>query len=76
MALELAFLTKLGRTEEARAARDRLYALRPGVKIADIVWIYRRFKRPDVYMVEFVEAYREAGLPEGNYRPLEVDNGG
>ncbi len=76
VALELAFLTKLGRTEEARAARDRLYALRPGVKIADIVWIYRRFKRPDVYMVEFVEAYREAGLPEGNYRPLEVDNGG
>jgi tetratricopeptide (TPR) repeat protein len=76
VALELAFLTKLGRTEEARAARDRLYALRPGVKIADIVWIYRRFKRPDVYMVEFVEAYREAGLLEGNYRPLEVDNGG
>ncbi|MDH3739782.1 MAG: adenylate/guanylate cyclase domain-containing protein, partial [Alphaproteobacteria bacterium] len=29
VALEVAFLTKLGRTEEARAARDRLYALRP-----------------------------------------------
>ena len=76
VALELAFLTKLGRTEEARAVRDRLYALRPGVTIADIVWIYRRFKRPDVYMVKFVEAYREAGLPEGSYRPLEINNGG
>ena len=70
--LEVAILTKLGRTDEARVARDRLNILRPGVKIADIVWIYRRFQRPDVDTAKYVEAFREAGIPEGKYRPLVI----
>jgi adenylate cyclase len=74
--LDVANLTKLGRTEEADRARDRLYALRPGIKIADIVWMYRRYQRPDTLIAPYVEAFREAGILEGNYRPLNVDESG
>ncbi len=76
VALELAILTKLGRTEEARAARDHLYELRPGITIADIVWSYRRFQRPDAQSAGYVEAFRAAGLAEGNYSPLEIGQNG
>ncbi len=76
VALELAILTKLGREREAGAARDRLYALRPGIKIADIVWLFRRFQRPDGLSAAYVEAFREAGIPEGSYRPLDLDDVG
>ena len=74
VAIEVAILAKLGRTEEAIAARDRLYGLRPGVEIADIIWIYRRFMRPDIHLVPFVEAYRSVGIPEGRYRPPAMDD--
>jgi tetratricopeptide (TPR) repeat protein len=72
VSLEVAYLVKLGRMSEAIAARDRLFVLRPNIEIADIVWVYRRFQRPDPLMVEFVSAWREAGIPEGRYRPLET----
>jgi TolB-like protein/class 3 adenylate cyclase/Flp pilus assembly protein TadD len=72
--LEVAILTKLGRSQAARVARDRLNILRPGVKIADIVWIYRRFQRPDADTAKYVEAFREAGIPEGKYRPLAISD--
>jgi class 3 adenylate cyclase/TolB-like protein/tetratricopeptide (TPR) repeat protein len=73
VAEEVAILTKLGRKQEARAALDRLYELRPGIKIADIVWVFRRFQKPDADSAKFVDAYREIGIPEGRYRPLEVE---
>jgi TolB-like protein/class 3 adenylate cyclase len=76
VSLEVAILTKLGRAEETRAALDRLYALRPGIKIADIVWLYRRFQQPDADSAKYVEAFREAGIPEGRYRPLDIDDSG
>ncbi len=76
MAEEVAILTKLGSADDARAALDRLYALRPGIKIADIVWLYRRFQRPDADTAKYVEAFREAGIPEGRYRPLDIDDSG
>jgi TolB-like protein/class 3 adenylate cyclase/Flp pilus assembly protein TadD len=76
VAEEVAILTKLGRAREARAALDRLYALRPGIKIADIVWIYRRFQRPDADSAKYVEAFREAGIPEGRYRQLDIGGNG
>jgi tetratricopeptide (TPR) repeat protein len=76
VALEVAILAKLGRADEAAAARERLYQLRPGIKIADIVWVYRRFQRPDALLVEFVNAYRSVGIPEGRYRPLELSTSG
>lgn len=60
---------------ETLTALDRLYALRPGLKIADIVWVYRRFQRPDADSAKYVEAFREAGIPEGRYRPLDIDGG-
>lgn len=76
VAIEVAILAKLGPEEKAISARDRLYKLRPGIKIADIVWIYRRFARPDELMVPFVEAYRSVDIPEGRYRPLEINDRG
>jgi class 3 adenylate cyclase/TolB-like protein len=76
VAEEVAILTKLGRAAEARVALDRLYTLRPGIKIADIVWAYRRFQRPDKDSAKYVEAFREAGIPEGSYRPLETGSSG
>ncbi|MFQ5565213.1 MAG: adenylate/guanylate cyclase domain-containing protein [Paracoccaceae bacterium] len=75
VAEEVAILIELGRTAEARAAIDRLYALRPGIKIADIVWTYRRFQRPDADSARYVEAFRQAGIPEGRYRPLDTGGG-
>jgi len=76
VAEELAILSKLGKAEEIRAARDRLYALRPGIQIADIVWNFRRFQRPDADTAIYVEAYRAAGIPEGHYPPLVIGDGG
>lgn len=75
VALELAILTKLGRTQEARVAKDRLLALRPDITIGDIIWAYRRFQRPDPQSAPYVEAFRAAGLPEGSFRPLDAEPG-
>jgi TolB-like protein len=72
VALEVAILTKLGRTGAALQARDRLFQLRPGIKIADIVWVYRRFQRPDVFMIDYVDAFRVIGIPDGQFRPLDA----
>ncbi len=74
--LDVAILTKLGRTEDAERALDRLYALRPGIKIADIVWMYRRYQRPDALIAPYVEVFGEAGIPEGKYRPLKLNESG
>jgi class 3 adenylate cyclase/TolB-like protein/Flp pilus assembly protein TadD len=72
VATEVALYTKAGRKAEAEAALKRLYKLRPNVKIADIVWLYRRFQRPEAHIAKFVEAFQEAGIPEGKYRPLDL----
>jgi TolB-like protein/class 3 adenylate cyclase/Flp pilus assembly protein TadD len=74
--LEVAILAKLGRIDEAHAAVDRLNELRPGIKIADIVWLYRRFQRPDADSAKYVEAYRQMGIPEGDYPPLNTSDSG
>ncbi|MCH6578632.1 MAG: tetratricopeptide repeat protein, partial [Proteobacteria bacterium] len=60
-ALLTAVLTKLGRQEEARAALDDLLAHAPGMSCVK----YREnpFGGPEV-MERFVDALREAGLPE------------
>ncbi len=60
-ALLTAVLTKLGRQEEARAALNDLLAHAPGVSCVK----YREnpFGGPEV-MERFVDALREAGLPE------------
>ncbi len=60
-ALLTAVLTKLGRKEEARAALNDLLAHAPGMSCAN----YREdaFGAPKV-MERFVDALREAGLPE------------
>ncbi|NOE36356.1 MULTISPECIES: adenylate/guanylate cyclase domain-containing protein [unclassified Ruegeria] len=76
VSIEVAILAELGPHSAALAARDRLNRIRPNIKIADIVWMYRRFARPDELIRPFVEAYRAVGLPEGQYAPLEVENGG
>ena len=76
VALEVAILQKLGREKDAIAARDRLYSLRPGIKIADIVWLYRRFQRSDADSAKFVEAFRAVGIPEGTYAPLDLGGSG
>jgi tetratricopeptide (TPR) repeat protein len=76
VALEVAVYAQLGRMDEAIAARERMYALRPGIKIGDIVWIYRRFQRPDALSANFVEGFRKAGIPEGRYRPLDLSDTG
>ena len=74
--LEVAILTKLDRAAEAERARDRLYDLRPGIKIADIVWMYRRYQRPDGLIAPYVEAFRKAGMRDGKYRPLKLNDSG
>ncbi len=74
VAIEVAILQKLGRTEDAIEARDRLYALRSDIKIADILWLYRRFQRPDADSAKYVEAFRAVGIPEGRYRPLDIES--
>ncbi len=76
VSIEVAILAELGPHSAAVAARDRLYKIRPGIKIADIVWVYRRFARPDELILPFVEAYRTVGMPEGQYAPLDVESGG
>ena len=60
-ALLTAVLVKLGRQQEARAALDDLLAHAPGISCVK----YREnpFGAPQV-MARFVDALREAGLPE------------
>jgi hypothetical protein len=60
-ALLTAVLTKLGRQEEARAALNDLKTHAPGISCSK----YRGnpFGAPEV-MERFVDALREAGLPE------------
>ena len=71
---EVTVLAKLGRTDELKRARNRLEAARPGVKIADIVWVYRRYQRPDALIAPYIDAFRKAGLPEGKYRALDMND--
>ena len=73
---EVAVLAELERADELQHARRRLEAARPGVKISDIVWVYRRYQRPDAFIAPYVEAFRKAGLPEGKYRPLDLNDKG
>ncbi len=73
---EVTALAKLGRADELERARNRLEAARPGVKIADIVWVYRRYQRPDALIAPYVDAFRKAGLPEGKYRALDMSDRG
>ena len=73
---EVAALAELGNTDELQRARKRLEAARPGLKISDIVWVYRRYQRPDALIAPYVEAFRKAGLPEGKYRPLDMNDAG
>lgn len=73
---EITALAILGRADELERARKRLETARPGVKIADIVWVYRRYQRPDALIAPYVEAFRKAGLPEGNYRALDMNDSG
>jgi hypothetical protein len=60
-ALFIAVLTKLGRQEEARAALNDLPAQAPGISC--LKYRENRFGGPEV-MGRFVDALREAGLPE------------
>ncbi|MGJ5621291.1 adenylate/guanylate cyclase domain-containing protein [Sulfitobacter sp. MF3-043] len=76
MVPEVVALAKLGRTDDLERARKRLEAARPGVKVADIVWVYRRYQRPDALIVPFVEMLRTAGFPEGKYRTLDPKDSG
>ncbi len=73
---EVAALAELERTDELESALKRLQAARSGVKISDIVWVYRRYQRPDVLIAPFVDAFRKAGLPEGKYQPLDMNDTG
>ncbi|WP_282022464.1 adenylate/guanylate cyclase domain-containing protein [Ruegeria faecimaris] len=73
---EVTVLARLGRADELERARNRLEATRPGVKIADIVWVYRRYQRPDALIAPYVDAFRKAGLPEGTYRALDLNDRG
>ncbi|WP_420584754.1 adenylate/guanylate cyclase domain-containing protein [Ruegeria sp.] len=75
VSIEVAILAELGPREAAISARDRLNKIRPGIKIADIVWMYRRFARPDEHILPFVEAYRAVEMPEGRFAPLEESGG-
>lgn len=72
---EVAIYTKAGLKAEAEDALRRLYALRPEIKISDILWVYRRFSRPDAHSAKFVEAFREAGIPEGKFHLLDANAG-
>ncbi|WP_281973949.1 adenylate/guanylate cyclase domain-containing protein [Ruegeria faecimaris] len=73
---EVAALAELERAEELQRALKRLEAARSGVKISDIVWVYRRYQRPDVLIAPYVAAFRKAGLPEGKYLPLDMNDKG
>ncbi len=75
VSIEVAILAELGPHEAAVAARDRLNKIRPGIKIADIVWMYRRFARPDEHILPFVKAYRAVDMPEGQFAPLQDSAG-
>ncbi len=75
VSIEVAILAELGPRDAAIAARDRLNKIRPGIKIADIVWMYRRFARPDEHILPFVEAYRAVDIPEGHFAPLQDSAG-
>ncbi len=75
VSIEVAILAELGPRDVAIAARDRLNKIRPGIKIADIVWMYRRFARPDEHILPFVEAYRAVDMPEGQFAPLQESAG-
>jgi class 3 adenylate cyclase/TolB-like protein len=75
VSIEVAILAELGPYEAAIAARERLNKIRPGIKIADIVWMYRRFARPDEHILPFVEAYRAVDMPEGRFAPLQDSAG-
>ncbi len=75
VSIEVAILAELGPHEAAISARDRLNKIRPGIKIADIVWMYRRFARPDEHILPFVEAYRAVDMPEGRFAPLQDSAG-
>ncbi|WP_170773736.1 adenylate/guanylate cyclase domain-containing protein [Ruegeria lacuscaerulensis] len=76
VSIEVAILAELGPRDAAISARDRLYKIRPGIKIADIVWMYRRFARPDQHILPFVEAYKAVDMPEGRFAPLREDSAG
>ena len=71
---EVAALAALERPDELQRALNRLEAARSGVKISDIVWVYRRYQRPDALIAPYVEAFRKAGFPEGKYRALNMDD--
>ena len=73
VSIEVAILAELGPRDAAMAARDRLNKIRPGIKISDIVWMYRRFARPDEHILPFVKAYRAIDMPEGKFAPLKKD---
>ncbi|MES0826782.1 adenylate/guanylate cyclase domain-containing protein [Ruegeria sp. SCP11] len=75
VSIEVAILAELGPRDAAIAARDRLNKIRPGIKIADVVWMYRRFARPDEHILPFVEAYRAVDMPEGRFAPLKDSAG-
>ena len=75
VSIEVAILAELGPRDAAIAARDRLNKIRPGIRIADIVWMYRRFARPDEHILPFVEAYRAVDMPEGRFAPLQDSAG-
>ncbi len=75
VSIEVAILAELGPYEAAISARDKLNKIRPGIKIADIVWMYRRFARPDEHIQPFVEAYRAVDMPEGQFAPLQDSAG-
>ncbi|MEX0282001.1 MAG: adenylate/guanylate cyclase domain-containing protein [Arenibacterium sp.] len=71
---EVAALAAIERPDELQRALNRLEAARSGVKISDIVWVYRRYQRPDALIAPYVEAFRKAGFPEGKYRALDMDD--
>ncbi|MEM1316357.1 MAG: tetratricopeptide repeat protein, partial [Pseudomonadota bacterium] len=76
VAEEVAILSAAGDAVGAARARDRMFALRPDVKIADIVWVYRRFQRPEAHIAKYVEAFARAGIPAGNFAPLDLADTG
>ncbi len=76
VSIEVAILAKLGPRDAAISALDRLNKIRPGIKIADIVWMYRRFARPDEHILPFVQAYQTVDMPEGRFAPLDEESGG
>jgi adenylate cyclase len=74
--LGLAIYSALDRKEGMRQTRAKLLELRPDVTIADAVWLYRRFQRPEADIGKYIEALRAGGLPEGRYRPIATGSDG